>query len=102
MLLIVFIFFVKIELLSCIFENKNEQELFDEINRERKNIGVANFEIHLTLQLAAQKRCTDREQLLESYKRMISNTYRDDDWPRQEQLNKIFPHGKINRYVLFA
>jgi hypothetical protein len=94
MLLIVFIFFVKIEVLSCIFENKTEQELFNEINRERKNIGVANFEVHLTLQLAAQKRCNDREQLLESYQRMISNTYRDDDWPRQEQLTKIFPHGK--------
>jgi hypothetical protein len=95
MLLIFFIFFVKIDFLSCIFENKNEHDLFDEINRERKILGIGNFQIHLTLQLAAEKRCANQVQLIESYQRMISNTYKDDDWPRQEQLNKIFPHGRI-------
>ncbi|CAF3433651.1 unnamed protein product [Rotaria sp. Silwood1] len=94
MLLIVLIFFVKIVLLSCIFENKNEQNLFDEINRQRKNFGLSNVEIHLTLQLAAEKRCTNQKQLIESYQRMLSNTYRDDDWPRQEQLDKVFSHGR--------
>jgi hypothetical protein len=92
----VFILFVKIEFFSCIFENKNEQDLFDEINHERKNLGLAKFQSHLTLQLAAQKRCANQEQLLESYQRMISNTYRNEDWPRQEQLNQIFPHSKKN------
>jgi len=94
MLLIIFIFFIKLEFLLCIFENKNEQDLFDEINRERKNLGITNIQIHLTLQLAAQRRCANREQLIESYQKMITNTYRNDDWPRQEQLNKIFPNGE--------
>lgn len=94
MLLIVFIFFVKIEFFSCIFENKNEQDLFDEINRERQNLGRNNLQIHLTLQLTAEKRCSNQEQLLESYQRMITNTYRNDDWAKQEQLNQIFPNGK--------
>jgi len=94
MLLIVFIFVVKIEFLSCIFENKNEQDLFDEINQERKYLGENNIQIHLTLQLAAQKRCANQEQLIESYQRMLSNTYRNDDWARQEQLNKLFADGK--------
>jgi hypothetical protein len=94
MLLIVFLFFIKLEFLSCIFENKNEQDLFDEINQERKYLGENNIQIHLTLQLAAQKRCANQEQLIESYQRMLSNTYRNDDWARQEQLNKLFPDGK--------
>jgi len=99
MLLIVFIFFIKIEYLSCIVENKDEQDLFDEINRERKNLGRKNFQIHLTLQLAAQKRCANQEQLIESYQKMITNTYRNDDWTKQEQLNKIFPDGKTNNFI---
>ncbi|CAF1046728.1 unnamed protein product [Rotaria sp. Silwood1] len=99
MLLIVLIFFVKIVLLSCIFENKNEQNLFDEINRQRKNFGLSNVEIHLTLQLAAEKRCTNQKQLIESYQRMLSNTYRDDDWPRQEQLDKVFSHVNERVYL---
>ncbi|CAF0816463.1 unnamed protein product [Rotaria sordida] len=99
MLLIVFIFFVKIVFLSCIFENKNEQNLFDEINRQRKNFGLSNVEIHLTLQLAAEKRCSNQEQLIETYQRMLSNTYRDDDWPRQEQLDKIFSHVNERIYL---
>ncbi|CAF2434451.1 unnamed protein product [Rotaria sp. Silwood2] len=99
MLLIVFIFFVKIVFLSCLFENKNEQNLFDEINRQRKNFGLSNVERHLTLQLAAEKRCTNQKQLIETYQRMSANTYRDDDWPRQEQLNKIFSHVKERIYL---
>ena len=90
----VVLFFVKIDVLSCTFESRNEEVLLEEINRERTQLALKNFQVHLTLQLAAQKRCTDREHLLEAHQRMISNIYRDDDWPRQEQLNQIFPRGK--------
>jgi hypothetical protein len=91
MLLIVVIFFVKIEFLSCIFENKNEQNFLEQINRERTNLDLKNFQIHLTLQLAAQKRCANQNELIQSYQKMITKSYRNDDWPKQEQLNKIFP-----------
>ena len=94
MLLVLFIFFVKIEFLLCLFENKSEQDLFYEINRQRKTLGLSNVEIHLTLQLAAQKRCANQEQLIKTYQTMLSNTYKDDNWPKQEQLHKIFLHGK--------
>ncbi len=88
MLLIVFIFVVKIDFLSCKFENQN---FLEQINRERTNLGLMNFQIHLTLQLAAQKRCTHQDELIESYRKMLTKSYRNDDWPKQEQLNKIFP-----------
>ncbi|CAF2147171.1 unnamed protein product [Rotaria magnacalcarata] len=90
-----FILFVKIVFFSCIFGNKSEENLFDEINRQRKNFGLSNVEIHLTLQLAAEKRCHNQQQLIDSYQRMLSNAYRDGDWPRQEHLDKVFSHGKI-------
>jgi hypothetical protein len=96
MLLIVIFFFVKIDLFSCIFENKTEQDLFNEINHERKKLGLEYLQIHLTLQLAAQKRCANQQELFQSYEKMISNTYRNDEWPKQEQLNQIFPNiGEI-------
>ncbi|CAF3201810.1 unnamed protein product [Rotaria socialis] len=99
MLLIVFILFVKIVFFSCIFGNKSEENLFDEINRQRKNFGLSNVEIHLTLQLAAEKRCHNQRQLIDSYQRMLSNAYRDGDWPRQEQLDKVFSHVNERIYL---
>lgn len=97
--LIIFILFVKIIFLSCIFENKNEKDLFDEINRQRKKTGLSNVEIHVTLQLAAENRCNNQEQLFKAYKAMISNNYRDDDWPKEQELNQIFSHGKKERIL---
>ncbi|CAF0736149.1 unnamed protein product [Adineta ricciae] len=47
--------------------------------------------MHLTLQLAAEKRCSNRDELLKSYEKMLSNTYRTTDWPREEHLNEHFP-----------
>lgn len=93
MLLIVFILVVKVIFLSCTFGNKNEVNLFNEINRQRKIFGLSKVEIYLTLQLAAEKRCNNQEELIESYQKMISNTYNDDDWPKQEQLDQIFSYG---------
>jgi hypothetical protein len=96
MLLTVLLFSVQIEFLSCMFEKKNEQVLLNEINRERTNLRLPNVQTHLTLQLAAEKRCSNREELIKSYESMISNTYRNDQWPREEQLDKLFPSGKTN------
>ena len=93
LLIVLVLFFVKIEVLSCTLESSNDEVLLEEMNRERRQLALTNFQVHLTLQLAAQKRCTDREHLLDAYQRMLSSTYRDDDWPRQEQLNQLFPHG---------
>ncbi|CAM4785207.1 unnamed protein product [Rotaria magnacalcarata] len=94
-----FILFVKIVFFSCIFGNKSEENLFDEINRQRKNFGLSNVEIHLTLQLAAEKRCHNQQQLIDSYQRMLSNAYRDGDWPRQEHLDKVFSHVNERIYL---
>ena len=94
MLLIVFLSLVKIDFLSCIFENKQPDEFVNDINREREQLGLGKVEPRLTLQLAAEKRCANGEQLWRSYQRMRTNTYDSEDWPRQEQLNQIFSHGK--------
>lgn len=93
MLLIVFLSFLQIDLLSCIFENKQPDEFVNEINRERDHLGLDKVELRLTLQLAAEKRCSNAEQLWLSYQRMLANTYDNEDWPRQEHLNQIFLHG---------
>ena len=84
--------FFQIEFLSCIFENQTEQEDFlEQINRERKHLGLADLQIHLTLQLAARKRCANREELMQTYENILARTYRNDQWPRQELLDRIFP-----------
>ena len=97
MLLIIFIFFfVKIEFVLCIFENKDERALVTEINHERVNLGLKPVQMHLILQLAAEKRCSNRAELLKSYEKMLSNTYRTTDWPREEHLNEYLPLGNKN------
>ncbi|CAF0783988.1 unnamed protein product [Adineta ricciae] len=69
----------------------DEHALINEINYERVNLGLKPVQMHLTLQLAAEKRCSNRDELLKSYEKMLSNTYRTTDWPREEHLNEHFP-----------
>ncbi|CAF3540202.1 unnamed protein product [Adineta steineri] len=77
----------------------NNAHLFNEINHERKKLGRKIFQIHLTLQFAAEKRCSNQDELIETYEKMILKLYKDDDWPKQEQLNKIFPYVSETIYL---
>lgn len=92
MLLFLFLFLFllinKIDIIFCSIQNKNEN-ILNEINSQRKQ----SVQIDLTLQLAAYKRCTNRDELLQTYESIFSKNYRNDDWPRQEQLNKKFSDG---------
>lgn len=88
MLLILFLLIIEIDINFCSIQNKYE-DILNEINSQRKQI----LQIDLTLQLAAHKRCTNRDELLQTYNNILSKTYRNDDWPRQEQLNKRFTDG---------
>ena len=93
LLLIVFLSFVKIDVSSCIFDNRDAEEFVNDINVDRYRLGLGKVELRLQLQVAAEKRCSNTEQLWLSYQRMLANTYDNEDWPRQEHLNQIFVHG---------
>ena len=85
---------------SCILENKIRQDLINEIIQQQKDLHQSDVIIHLILQFAAEKRCANPQKLIQSYQKMLSHTYRDDDWPKQEQLDKIFPYSKNPIVVL--
>ena len=91
MRLIFAICFLQIEFFSCILENKNDEDLLDQINRERQRLGLDNVQIHLTLQLAAEKRCTNREELIQTYEKFQDRTYRNDQWVKEHFLDRLFP-----------
>lgn len=91
MRLIFAICFLQIEFFSCILENKNDENLLDQINRERHRLGLDNVQIDLTLQLAAEKRCANRDELMQTYEKIHDQTYRNDQWVKEHSLDRLFP-----------
>lgn len=74
-------------------DHSNLNEFFEEINRQRMANERKPIQRDPFLQLAAEKRCHNRDELFHTYRQIQLNSYRPEQWAIEEKLDRYFPYG---------